>query len=267
MVTTLAALLAVGPAQAVGSGSARPDYAGATAQKHPMSMTLKRGARRVNRLVVRVDAVCSSSHQVRWEALEIDDTKVGRDGRFSDGGVVEGNTHVGNTVLNFTVEVKGRIGARRAKGTVRLAGTVRDSSGKIIDKCDSGVARWTLRRGRVYAGITKDGTAVAVTTTRTRRTLKSFWIDVLVACGDQGDIQSRRHVNVSVDANGRFARQGAVSFATPQGPTVHGQFSLKGRVGARKASGTYRATATAQLPSGSTLTCASGVVKWSARRG
>lgn len=267
MVTTLAALLAVGPAQAVGSGSARPAYAGATAQKHPMSITLKRGARRIDRLVVRVDAVCSTSHQIKWEALEIDDTKIGRHGRFSDGGVVEGNTHVGDTVLHFTVKVKGRVGARRAKGTVRLAGTVRDSSGKVIDKCDSGVARWTLRRGRVYAGATKDGTAVAVTTTRTRRTLKSFSIDFLVTCGDQGDIQSRRHVNVPVDADGRFAKQGAVSFAAPQGPTVHGQFSLKGRVGVRKASGTYSAVATAQLPNGGTLRCDSGLLRWSARRG
>jgi hypothetical protein len=210
-----------------------------------MSITLSRPGRSVSRVFVRIDPRCPSSNQIRWEAIEIDATPLHRDGRFSDGGVVEGNTKVGDTVLNFGVKVKGRVGRRGAKGTARLFGTVKDTTGKVIDNCDSGTVKWTLRRGRVYAGSTRDGTAVTLTTTRTRGTIKSFSIDVQVTCGPAGDILSRKRTNVAVDRDGRFA-------------VVDGQFTLNGRLTAGKAAGTYRL---------STAGCDSGLVKWSARRG
>jgi hypothetical protein len=264
--TTLSALLAAAPAQA-SYGPSRGAYAGSTAQKHPMSVTLSRSGRTTSRLFVRLDARCPSSNQIRWETIEIDATPIHRDGRFSDGGVVEGNTKVGDTVLNFRVKVKGRVRRRGAKGTARLAGIVKDLSGKVIDNCDSGIVKWTLRRGAVYAGATRDGTAVGVRTTRTRRTVKSFSIDWLVTCGSAGDINASTHLNVPVDADGRFAKEGTVRFVSPQGPTVNGHFALKGRLGLRKASGNYRVSGTALMPNGSTVNCDTGTIKWSARRG
>jgi hypothetical protein len=242
---TLAALLPAAPAQAATYGPARAAYGGGTSQKHPMSITLTRRGRSVSRMFVRLDARCPSSNQIRWETIEIDATPLHRDGRFSDGGVVEGNTQVGDTFLNFRMKVKGRVGRRGARGTARLYGTVKDKAGKVIDSCDSGTVKWTLRRGRVYAGSTRDGTAVTLTTTRTRRTIKSFYIDVQVTCPGGIDIQSRRHAKVPVDGDGRFE-------------LADDAFTLKGRLKAGKASGTYR------LSEGG---CESGLVRWSARRG
>jgi hypothetical protein len=253
--------------QGASYGPARAAYAGATAQQHPMSLTLTRSGRRVDRLLIRVDARCPASNQIKWEAIEFDASKIHRNGRFTDGGLVEGNTHVGDTVLNFSAKVKGKVVGRRAKGTVRLAGTVKDSAGKVIDKCDSGQVKWVLRRGSVYAGATSDGTAVAIKTTPSRRTVKSFFVDFLVTCGTAGDIHSRKHLNLQVGGDGRFAKQGAVSFDTPQGPSVSGQFSLKGRLKPSKASGTYRVSGTTQLANGSSLKCDTGTTKWSATRG
>lgn len=73
---------------------------------------------------------------------------------------------MGATVLNFRASVKGRVGRSTARGTLRLRGTVKDSAGKVIDKCDSGVVKWTLHRGHYYGGGTDAGTAVSVRTNR-----------------------------------------------------------------------------------------------------
>jgi hypothetical protein len=71
---------------------------------------------------------------------------------------------------------------------------------------------------------------------------------------------------VTVGSDGRFSKQGTLRFKAPQGPTVEGQFELQGRLKSGKASGTYRGSGQAQLSDGSSLTCDTGTIKWSARR-
>ena len=85
------------------------------------------------------------------------------------------------------------------------------------------------------------------------------------------ETQAGGRFDVEVALKGKVGRTAAagtlIPFETPEGDILSGQFLLRGKLGSRLASGSYRAFGTVRGPDGSKLSCDSGAVRWTARRG
>jgi hypothetical protein len=247
-------------------------YGGRTAQEHPMSLRLTRDGNRLRDVFVHVDAdICSSSgvaiHQLALHLLSRPTIGVRSDGSFADRRHVNGITQDGRTGA-FAVALKGKVGKTKAAGTFHVSGALSDSDGTVVDRCESGEVRWTLRRANVYGGATADDRALSIRVNRSRTRLKSFFIDFPVVCNSRIYYFSLEHRGVAVRRHGNFAKHGLSGLQLPglQGSSVSGQYWLRGKLGARRAHGTYRAVGTTRLTDGTTLTCDTGLMRWSARR-
>src|SRR5215217_9714354 len=140
-------------------------YGGRTAQEHPMSLRLTRDGNRLRDVFVHVDAdVCSSSpeaiHQLALHVLSRPTVAVRSDGSFADTRDVNGTTEDGKTSA-LRVALKGKVTKAKATGTFHVSGSTSDSDGTILDRCESGGVRWTLRRANVYGGATADDRAIS----------------------------------------------------------------------------------------------------------
>jgi hypothetical protein len=251
-------------------------YGGRSSQNHPMSLRLTRDGKRLRSWFVHVDASSCSSSPTRGYSMQLQlnsrhAVRVRAHGSFAGTGRFRGRTQAGDK-LDFKVAMKGRLGRTRARGRLRVFGPVRDASGKLIDRCDSGAVRWRLRRGRVYGGATDngDGGAVSIRLGRHGKRIKSFFIDLKFLCDDSTDpLLSLNHLSVAVRRDGRISKHGfsGIPLKIPGGATVSGQFSLRGKLGRRRAHGSYRAFGSVRRPDGSTLHCDSGAARWMASRG
>lgn len=247
-------------------------YGGRTAQEHPMSLHLTRDGNRLRDVFVHLDAdVCSSSpaaiHQLALHYLARPSIVVRSDGSFADTRHVNGTTQDGKTGA-FVVALKGKVTKTKAAGTFHVSGSLSDANGAVLDRCESGEVRWSLRRADVYGGATADGRALSIRVDRDRRRFKSFFIDFPVVCHSTTYYFSLEHQGIAVRRHGNFSKHGLSGLELPglQGSSVSGQYWLRGKLGARRAYGTYRAVGTARLTDGTTLTCDTGVMRWSARR-
>src|SRR5215212_23438 len=247
-------------------------YGGRTAQYHPMSLRLTRDGNRLRDVFVHVDAdVCSSSpegiHQLALHLLSRPSVVVRSDGSFADTRDINGTTEDGKTSA-LRVALKGKVTKAKATGTFHVSGSTTDPNGTVLDRCESGEVRWTLRRADVYGGATADGRALSIRVDRNRTRLKSFFIDFPVVCNSRTFYFSLEHRGIAVRRHGKVARHGLTGLPLPglQGSSVSGQYWLQGKLGARRARGTYRAVGTARLTDGTTLTCDTGVMRWRARR-
>jgi hypothetical protein len=246
-------------------------YGGRTAQDHPMSLHLTRDGNRLRDVFVHVDAdICSSSpsaiHQLALHLLSRPTVGVRSDGSFADMRHVNGTTQDGKRG-DFAVALEGKVSRTKAAGTFHVSGSLSDPNGTVLDRCESGKVRWTLRRANVYGGATADGRALSIRVDRDRKRLKSFFIDFPVVCDSAIYYFSLEHLGIAVRRHGNFSKHGLAGLPLPglQGSTVSGQYWLRGKLGARRAYGTYRAVGTTRLTDGTTLTCDTGVMRWSAR--
>jgi len=190
------------------------------------------------------------------------------DGSFADAGRYRGETQAGEKT-DFGVALKGTVDRTGAAGTIRLVGPVNDMNGNVIDRCDSGRVRWTLRRGDTYGGATDADTAVSIRVVRDHTRLKSFFIDLMFDCESRNVLYSFKHLGVPVRRDGTISKRGytLIPFKTREGDSASGQYVLHGELGARRASGTYRAFGTVMGTDGSKVRCDTGAVRWTARRG
>ena len=160
-----------------------------------------------------------------------------------------------------------RAGTRHDAGpaTARLAGPVEDADGFAVDHCDSGIVRWRLERAHVYAGVTSDGGALSVRVDPAGKRLTRFFVDLEFVCASTIYLYSLRHLDIAVRHGDRFAKRGfsGLPFEVPGGRAL-GLFSLRGRLTARRASGSYRARGTLRQADGTTLTCDTGTARWTA---
>jgi hypothetical protein len=266
-------------------------YGGRSSQDHPMSLRLTRDGKWLRSMFLRVDADMCSSSPAQGYSLPLHyqnrlsppwRVAVRADGGFDDVSRWLGETRAGEKLdLDFEVVLKGQVGRTGAAGTIRVSGRVSDADGNVVDRCDSGTARWTLGRGVIYGGATYGGaihdrTAVSVRLARDHKRLTSFFIDLVFACrsGTTSILvnHSLKHLAVPVRRDGSFSKRGYSlvpfeTFQTPGGETATGQFLLRGELGARLASGSYRAFGTVRETDGRKWSCDTGGVRWTARRG
>jgi len=237
-----------------------------------MSLHLTRDGNRLRDVFVHVDAdFCSSSpaaiHQLALHLPSRSNIRVRADGSFAHTRHVNATTQDGRTG-DFAVAVEGKVSRTKAGGTLQISGSISDPNGTVLDRCESRNVRWTLRRANVYGGATAEDRALSIRVDRDHTRLKSFFIDFPVVCSSKIYYFSLEHQGIVLRRNGIFAKHGFSGLALPglQGSSVSGQYWLRGKLGPRRASGTYRVVGTTRLTDGTTLTCDTGVIRWSARR-
>jgi hypothetical protein len=247
-------------------------YGGRSTQGHPMSVRVTADGRRLRDAFFRLDAGhCSTSATTQYTlALHLHSgpsVTLRRDGSFSDTRPVDSTTPDGNTT-HFDVVLRGRVSKRRATGMMRVSGPVRDPEGNVVDRCDSGAVRWALARGSGYAGASDDGGALSIRLDHDGKRLRSFFIDFRIACGSLTFRYSFEHEGIKVRRDGRFSKRGlsGLGLVGPENSSASGRYRLRGELRGRRASGTYTAVATVRLSDGTSMTCQTGAVHWTAMR-
>jgi len=248
-------------------------YGGHSSQGHAMSLRLTRDGRRLRSWFVQVDAnTCTSSAARSYNvALHLGANETVRtraDGTFTEIGQGTATTEAGDT-LHLALEMKGKARAVGAAGTIRIFGPVTDAAGNVVDNCDSGLVRWRLGRRATYGGVTGDGTALSIRVARDRRRIESFFVDLRFSCDDGTRSLSLTHLGIAVRRDGSFSKQrySGIRIEIPGGGTASGQGWVRGKLGAHRAAGTYRAFGTLRGSDGTTVKCDTGVVRWTAWRG
>lgn len=136
-----AALLAAAPAAAAPAGVV---YGGETPQDWPVVVQVARDGKSVTKLVLAISLKCGAGTPIvnrdRFDKLKLDGQ-----GFFED---TYGPVTVENgdgTTTDYRGSVTGRVTKGKATATSRLTGDFYDSTGKLVDSCDSGKVRWTAR--------------------------------------------------------------------------------------------------------------------------
>jgi hypothetical protein len=248
-------------------------YGGRTSQAHPMSFTITRSGTGLRDLFTRIDTgTCTTSRtfNVGFDVQRRLGVRISRRGGFATTMPVKGPAATGER-LDLRLRFAGSIGRQRASGTMRLTGAIRDAAGNETDRCDSELLHWSLRRGDTYGGRldTASHGSLTITVDAARQSIKSFLIDVPVVCGSTTYRFTLEHLNIPIRRSGAFSRRrvSGLRLEGPDGSTVSGRYSLRGEVGPRRASGTYRAVGSVRMRNGGTARCDSETIPWAAARG
>ncbi len=272
LVLPASALADYGPKRAVYGGKAT---GGETANRvHPVSVTLSRNGKQIKQLRLTAPAACTPSGSLNpspaWE-----DVKIRRNGEFSDTDQFTQRTADGSERITWSSQVQGKLTERGGSGKSRDVATVRDASGNVTKKCDTGVVRFNLKRGnRVFGGLLKLGRGfpafgvrypVSVERNRSGNKLTSFRVRYIAKCGPTSHhTNSFEHFNVRLDGDDDFAVTRDFTYRSTTSTTRYvGSITLRGHLGDRRGSGTYRAKFRAVLGNGDTIPCDTGRRKWS----
>ena len=136
------------------------------------------------------------------------------DGSFADTRDITGTTEDGKTSA-FRVALKGKVTEAKATGTFHVSGSTSDPNRTVLDRCESGNVRWTLRRADVYGGATADDRALSIRVDRNHKRLKSFFIDFPVVCNSRTLYFSLEHRGIAVRPHGRFSSTASQASSSP----------------------------------------------------
>jgi hypothetical protein len=161
------------------------------------------------------------------------------------------------------VRIDGRIGARGASGSARS--TTFSSADQLT--CDTGPRRWraTRRPGRIFAGSVPGAGTIVLT--RDEHNVRKFQATVWTSrcAGGQAWLVPNVVITGGADIrDGRFARP--VDDA-PAGLNVTVHYTIAGRIGAVRASGTFGGEITGVADGQPTWSCSIAKQRWSAISG
>jgi hypothetical protein len=244
--------------------------------RYPLSLRLSRtGGHIASLLIFHQSQPCASSGESLRGGSVVRGARVRRGGSFADTDSFRSVAGDGRT-LQHSNSIRGRVGSRVAQGVYQEVITVLDASGNAVDTCDTGPMPFSARRGsRTYGGTARSsspedrgGYPLGLYLSRDRTRVSSLSIMWRANCGSAGALdRAIEHSAIRIRDDGRISRSGRLAFTRPNGATWSGKFTLSGRVGDRRASGTYRASVTRTTPSGVTFKCDTGNIRWSASRG
>jgi hypothetical protein len=267
------ALTAAAPAAAAPAtilGGTLPDDA-------PFALRLAKDGRTLTSLLAHVRMTCDDGRHM---------TLSGEDAFASGGPAIE----KGDAVFPRTRLSKR--GVLRADGTAsaefadatgavteRLRGTVRDGHGRgtlsatmiLTDNatgarqtCRSGALRWTAfsNPGHIFAGATSDGRPIVLQRSRDGRKVDALWVSYTTPCQNEGGFAVGEELMNFPLRSGAFGD----TWTFEPDKTISVAYTLRGRVGAARASGSLRVQVTVKDDAGATTdTCDSTPLSWSAR--
>ena len=147
----------------------------------------------------------------------------------------------------------------RGRGTLSVTIELTDTATGAKQTCRSGKLHWTAvsSPGVVFAGTTSDGRPIVLRRARDGGQIDALWISYNAACQGEGGFAIGEEL---VDFPLRFGGFGDQWTYEPD-KTISVQYSLRGRVGAARASGTLRVVVTVKDEG---ETCDTTELSWSA---
>lgn len=292
-VAALALLMIALSGAAPGAAAAQPSdlgpagtiFGGVTSQGNPVALIRSRDQLTAVRLLMHVDMRCANGSRAVFSGPmpfktgvpgvvnEGENVLIGN--RISPTGRLRveglGSADYGPDTGALTDELNARLSGSRLRGTLRIRATVINrATGTRTTTCTSGFVRLAARvaPGRIFAGLTSHRHPVVVRLSADRRTVSDFFITWGANCQPTsgGFLLGHRLVNFPIAAGGRFGDDFETDpQTTPAGNRQAFRFSLRGRVGRKRATGTLAATLTESDPSGTTTaTCVRRAHRWSA---
>jgi hypothetical protein len=191
-----------------------------------------------------------------------------KDGRFS--GVQGYAASAGDSTALVTVQVAGRIKGKTARGTLHANVAIIDAGGNTQDGCDTGTQRWSATRapGRVFGGVTSQQLPVVLRLDRSGRRVSDLMTGWGAQCQPDGGIQVPEQLSGFPIKDHRFGDAWSRDFSLDDGSKRTFAYSVAGKLGRGKASGSLQVKVTQTDPAGAqTMSCDSGAVSWRALTG
>lgn len=163
-----------------------------------------------------------------------------------------------------TERLRGTVRDGRARGTLSATMVLTDTASGAKQTCRSGTLRWKAisAPGRIFAGVTSDGRPIVLQRSRDGRKVDGLWISFNAPCQNEGAFAiGEELMNFPLRA-GVFGD----TWTYEPNKTTSAAYSLRGRVGAARASGSFRVQVTVKDDAGATTdTCDTTPLSWSAR--
>jgi hypothetical protein len=161
-----------------------------------------------------------------------------------------------------TERLRGSVRNGRGRGTLSVTIVVTDNATGAKRTCRSGKLRWTAvsSPGAIFAGTTSDGRPIVLQRSRDGRQVDALWVSFYAACQEAGGGFAIGEELLDFPLrSGVFGDQ----WTYEPDKTISALYSLRGRVGTARASGTLRVLVTVkgdEADSGDTTQ-----LSWSAR--
>jgi hypothetical protein len=241
-------------------------YGGQTTQGAPFVLQLSRDGKRVAKQLMDIQADCTSGSPLSGPAsLTPVRPRVGLTGGFKGRALF--SLDAGTATRIVTIDMTGKLGARRGSGTARVHVDVVDKqTGAKTDSCDTGTIRWRAAsaKGQVYGGSTSQSEPVVVQVSRDLRRVSSLRIEWAAPCSPQGEFDvSDLLSNFRLSASRAFGDVFSMTGPGESGSQNKVDYLVNGKLGKSQAHGRFQARVTVTDASGATTaTCDSGVVSW-----
>jgi hypothetical protein len=164
-----------------------------------------------------------------------------------------------------TERLRGSVRNGRGRGTLSVTIVVTENATGAKRTCRSGKLRWTAvsSPGTIFAGTTSDGRPIVLQRSRDGRQVDALWVSFYAACQEAGGGFAIAEELLDFPLrSGVFGDQ----WTYEPDKTISALYSLRGRVGAARASGTLRVVVTTKDETGAvTDTCDTTELSWSAR--
>jgi hypothetical protein len=178
---------------------------------------------------------------------------------------------LGDAVAAISVQVSGKLNAKRSTGTISAIVKIMDKATSAeITSCDSRKLSWTASRapGTVYGGVTSQDEPVVVRLDAARRTVDDVITTWHAPCGDTGFLRAPDHfVRFPVKSTGRFGSAFSDDAAMDAGAKRHVDYDLAGRVTKTAVKGRLQVKVTDTDAAGAATTCDTGGVTFKAATG
>ena len=250
-------------------------YGGHTSGGEPIVFRVR--SHRVTTIVLQVHADCDSGEFFpaattlggggKSTAPAIIGGRLSKAGKFK--ATAAGSADLGAQTATVLLAVNGKLGPKHSSGGVTIDVSVTDNAtGQQTDHCQASET-WsqTVPERRTFGGSTTQDTPVVIELNRKHNSVRRFWFGVFADCTPNGSINPSDAITNFPIRKHRFGDSFSDEGDDRSGGRLHVDYTLRGRIGRAKASGTVEITAIDRDAQGNVKsTCPSGPVKWSARQ-
>jgi hypothetical protein len=280
--TAAATAAAAAPSPATAAGGV---YGGTTSAGEAIVLNTDRAGRRIRSAVLSWVARCDDGSRypigVRVTATTAQpgfvpgprDLVMSRNRKQRFAGAFTAGHDLGDHIGLVSAELRGRLRAGRASGTLEGEATVVDlATGTAVTSCTTGLVRWRATRapGRVYGGSTGQGQPfVARLDSRGRRVQDLYFGWNSEHCVPEGFIRfGESFANFALDRRGRWGDSWAEVVELDSGGQATFEYTLEGTLGRTGGRGALEIDFERTDAAGVTdTTCHSGRVTWKAATG
>jgi len=190
-------------------------------------------------------------------------------GRF-EGSQLYGSD-LGTSIAAVSVEVTGKLKAKRASGTLSAIVKISDkTTGAEVTSCQTGNTSWvaTHAPGTILGGATSQGEPIVLRLAADAKRVSDVMTTWQAPCGESGFFRVPDHfINFAVKSTGAFGNPFVDDVIRPDGTKRHYDYAIAGRLKRTGAKGTLQVKVSETDPAGAVTNCDSGKVTWKAVTG